>query len=172
MGGKKDFLKKQKCLSLTTSREVPPASKCGCTVRGFGCFFHWRELTGVLVFRPPEELETLRNKPTDRKHLSVPGSSHLHCSLHMWAFAVLPNDEFSRWRKKKENTWRGKISWKAGALSKIVALYKQALWWLICIGKTTQGVTLWILVASGESRMSMIKSMCLQLVGVEDVQVA
>lgn len=25
MGGKKDFLKKQKCLSLAASREVPPA---------------------------------------------------------------------------------------------------------------------------------------------------
>lgn len=84
---------------------------------------------------------------------------------------------FAEWwiikvEKEKGNTRRGKISWKAGALSKIVALYKQALWCLICIGKTIQGVTLWILVASGESRMSMIKSMCLQLVGVEDVQVA
>lgn len=42
----------------------------------------------------------------------------------------------------------------------------------LCIGKAIQGVTLWVFVASGESRKSMIKSVCLRLADVEDVQVS
>lgn len=170
MGGGKEFLKKQKCVF-----PWPPAESClllGMWLHRFWLVFLLKGTGRLFGIQATWRARNLVKQPYWQrwKHLSVPGSSHPHCSLHTWAFAVLPNVKLSRWGKKKETLWGARTSGRQELRVRTVPFknnhslpsYCAAL----CVGRAFQGVTLWIFVASGECptpapRKSVIESMCL-----------
>lgn len=81
-----------------------------------------------MVFRLPEELETLQNNPTDSgENICLYLEVLTYTAAHMRGllqFCQMPNYQGE---EKKGNALRGKIFWKVGVLSKTDALSKQAL---------------------------------------------